>query len=87
MSLLDPRPRIDPAAAARIREWARRRWRLPVDAGVTVTELRCSEPGCPPLETVIVVAPRPGETFQRKVHKPAADVTLEDLETLEEPHP
>jgi hypothetical protein len=85
MSLLDPRPRIDPAAAARIREWARRLWRLPVDAGVTVTELRCSEPGCPPLETVIVVAPRPGETFQRKVHKPAAEVTLADLDTLEEP--
>jgi hypothetical protein len=36
---------------------------------------------------VIVVAPRPGETFQRKVHKPAAEVTLEDIETLEEPHP
>lgn len=80
MSLLDPRPRTDPAAVARIRAWARELWDVPEGGSVTVTELRCTEPGCPPLETVVLVAPRPGETFQRKVHKPAADVTRLDLQ-------
>lgn len=85
MSLLEPRPRTDRAAVARIRTWAKELWRLPQDAAITVTELRCSEPGCPPLETVVVVAPRPGETFQRKVHKPAGQVTRDDLAGATEP--
>lgn len=80
MSFLEPRSRIDSATAGRIRDWARQRWEVPVDGSVTVTELRCSEPDCPPLETVVIVSPRPGETFQRKVHKPAAELTYVDLE-------
>lgn len=80
MTLLDPRPRTDPAAIARLKAWARELWDVPPDGSVTVAELRCAEPGCPPLETVVVVSPRPGETFQRKVHRPAAEVTRADLE-------
>ena len=86
MSLLEPRPRTDQAAAARIRALAIELWTLPPDAAVAVTEMRCTEPGCPPLETVVVVAPRAGETFQRKFHKPAAQVTREDLQAGRDDH-
>lgn len=73
MSLLGPRSRTDPDATRRIKAWARERWGD--DIGVTVSELRCTEPGCPPLETVVVIAPADGPTFQLKVHAPAAAVT------------
>jgi len=85
MSLFDPRPRADPAAVARLKAWARELWDVPPDGSVTVTELRCSEPGCPPLETVVVISPRAGETFQRKVHRPAAEVTRADLDQRDRP--
>ncbi|MGE0400286.1 MAG: hypothetical protein AB7T06_26465 [Kofleriaceae bacterium] len=47
---------------------------------VTVNELQCSEPGCPPIETVIGVL-APGANRQFKVHKPLMDVTDHDLQS------
>jgi hypothetical protein len=70
----------DRAARVRsIKEWARDLLRLSEDATLMVTELHCSEPGCPPLETVIAVLST-GETTQLKIHKPIEDVTRADIE-------
>ena len=54
-----------------------------------VTELRCSEPGCPPLETVVVLLGPAGPPRQSKIHKPMAEVTIDDLIGLAAPadHP
>jgi hypothetical protein len=46
VSLLEPPPRTDPDALARIRGWAHELWNLPDEATVIVSELRCAEPGC-----------------------------------------
>ncbi|MEM7094264.1 MAG: hypothetical protein AAF567_14775 [Actinomycetota bacterium] len=43
-----------------------------------VTELECSEPGCPPIETVIALL-REGEQVQHKIHKPIAEVSEADV--------
>ena len=47
--------RPDPRAVADVKRWAAEVFRLPESASVLVTELRCGEPGCPPLETVIAI--------------------------------
>jgi hypothetical protein len=51
------------------------------DVTVLVTELACSEPGCPPVETVIALLSADGNA-QYKVHKPVADVTVEDVRSV-----
>jgi hypothetical protein len=84
--LLGPKPKIDPDALARIRGWAHTLWALAGDASVVVSELRCSEPGCPPVETVVLVARQAGETFQIKLAMPAADVTFTDLQGAADAH-
>lgn len=78
MNLLDPKPRIAPDVTRRLKSWARERWGDNIE--VTVAELRCTEPGCPPLETVLVISPPGSPTFQHKVHRAAADVTRTDLD-------
>jgi hypothetical protein len=80
MSLLGPRPRTDPAVARRIRAWAREVFALAPESAVTVKELRCAEPDCPDVETVVIVSPPWGPTFQRKFAMPAADVTRTHLQ-------
>jgi hypothetical protein len=80
VSLLEPPPRTDPDALARIRGWAHELWNLPDEATVIVSELRCAEPGCPPIETVVLVSRKAGDTFQIKLAKPAAAVTATDLQ-------
>ncbi len=48
------------------------------DVTVLVTELECTEPGCPPIETVIALL-RAGENVQYRIHKPVAEVTVYDV--------
>ncbi|MEM9135475.1 MAG: hypothetical protein AAF962_26460 [Actinomycetota bacterium] len=71
-------PRRDPEAVARVRAWVR--GEIDDDeTTVLVTELACTEPGCPPLETVIGLLGADGQV-QHKLHKPLAEVTQADVE-------
>lgn len=67
----------DPQAVERIRGWVRSEVDDD-DTTVLVTELECSEPGCPPIETVIALL-REGEQVQHKIHKPIAEVSEADV--------
>jgi hypothetical protein len=44
---------------------------------ISISQLQCHEPGCPPLETVIAVMTQPPQTF--KVHAAAGEITRPDL--------
>jgi len=69
---------VDPEVIARVREWVRERFKLSDDATIMVSEITCSLPGCPPLETV--VAFWENETRHHfKIFKPLAEVTSDNL--------
>lgn len=68
------------AALRRIRDWVRENFRLAEEDVVSVNEVDCQLPGCPPLETVIVFWTGDGANRHHyKVFKKAADVAIEDL--------
>jgi hypothetical protein len=67
--------------AAKIKRWVSALCDVGEDATVMVTELRCSEPGCPPLETVIAIL-SDGGNRQYKLHKPIAEVVGADVRVL-----
>lgn len=69
------------AAVGRVKRWVEEIRGLADGESVLVAELRCSEPGCPPVETSISVLGGEG-TRQGKVHRPVAEVTREDVERL-----
>lgn len=65
-------------ALNRIRAWTR--------AGLTegeptmsVTELACAEPGCPPRETVVLVMCADAVVWKLRIHKRMTDVTNDDV--------
>jgi nitrate reductase delta subunit len=71
----------DPArhlSIANIREWARQRFSLGDDDTITVTEIECAAPGCPPLETIIVFWVGPLR-HHVKIFKPVTAVTIDDF--------
>ena len=74
--------KADPKRIAEVKEWVAEVFRLGADVSVLVTELRCTEPGCPPLETVIAVLDQPGQPRQYKIHKPLTEVTQQDVARL-----
>jgi hypothetical protein len=49
---------------------------------ILVTELKCTEPGCPPIETVIALLPDPKSGTKKrqfKIHKTISGVTEEEV--------
>jgi hypothetical protein len=66
------------AAADRVRDWARARFALTDDETVMVSEVACSVPGCPPIETHLVFWTAAGR-HHFKIFKPLADVVEDDL--------
>jgi hypothetical protein len=64
--------------AERVAAWTRERFELPPGAAVSVSEIACGVPGCPPRETVVLFWI--GEQgYQFKLFKPMAEVTAVDL--------
>ena len=80
--LFGERRKPDVRSVAAIRGWTQELFALDVDTTVMVTELQCTEPGCPPVETVIAILERPGQPRQHKVFKPMAEVTRDDVARL-----
>ena len=65
-------------ALEQIAGWTRARFSLPAETVVLVSEMACSQPGCPPLETVVVFWE--GENrYQFKFFKIAEAVGEDDL--------
>ncbi|MDX2033781.1 MAG: hypothetical protein SF339_24105 [Blastocatellia bacterium] len=77
--LLGQRTRNDPQVIGRVRGWVTARFGLAEEVSVMVTELRCAEEGCPPIETVIAILDTPGQPRQYKVYKPMAEITADDI--------
>jgi hypothetical protein len=74
-----------PQSAARNREvkrWVEELFELGPEAVVMVSELACTEPGCPPRETVIAILRGPGDMAQHKLHLAMAEITRADVERL-----
>lgn len=82
LSFFDARPKQNPEQTARIKAWVAAQFALSDDVTVMVTELRCTEPGCPPLETVIALLPPSGGQQQFKIHKGVGDITHDDIAEL-----
>lgn len=47
---------------------------------VSISQLQCSEPDCPPIETVIAVMTNPAQQY--KIHKPVAEINQADISKL-----
>jgi nitrate reductase molybdenum cofactor assembly chaperone NarJ/NarW len=66
------------AEQERVRTWTREHFNLGEGETIMVSELPCSDPGCPPVETHLVFW-TPAGRHQFKVFKPLAEVVPDDL--------
>lgn len=79
IDLDDETPKTDPETLRRLKTWVANACSLDASVTVMITELRCLEPGCPPLETVIAIMVGPGDRWQHKLHKSAAEVSWAEV--------
>ena len=62
------------AYASAIKAWVRQALGLDQEVVISVNEIACARPGCPPRETVVLVL-RAGSPVRLNIHKAVADVT------------
>ena len=84
MQNLFNRIRPDRDAVRRIKELISEGFGLPETTTLAVAELRCHEPGCPLIETVITAPHTDGSVQDWRIVKPINDITSEDVESLTE---
>jgi hypothetical protein len=73
------RPAPNPEAMRRVKHWIREELRLPPDTAFAVNEIVCTDPGCPGIETVILVMAPGVKTRAYKVQKALDEVTEQDI--------
>ena len=78
------RKRPDPVAVQIIKSWAAEYLRLPGNARLSISELYCLEPECPPVETVITARTTDGLAKDWRIAKSINDVKAIDVKGLVE---
>ena len=81
-NILSPDTQTGAGYTRRIKQWVKETWELSQTSTVMVSELQCSEPGCPPRETIIAVFAAGEVSQQFKLHKAICDVTAQDIRAL-----
>ena len=71
------RPKSNLAALQQIKTWVYDLLKLDPDIAISVSQLQCKEPGCPPIETVINILSQPAQQY--KIHKALDDIEQVDL--------
>jgi hypothetical protein len=72
----------DRSLQGQIKEWVRDRFALPAEASVLVAEIRCDQPGCAPVETIVAILHADGRREQWKSMRPMKEVKKEDVRHL-----
>ncbi|MCZ7495084.1 hypothetical protein G6M16_023545 [Agrobacterium tumefaciens] len=62
-----------------LKQWSRDLLHLHPEDIITVSELSCALPDCPPRETVIVILSASGTSRQLSIHKPLLAVDHDDI--------
>lgn len=83
MSGMFDRTRPDAEAVRRVKALVAAHAGLPESITLTVAELRCHEPNCPPIETVIAARGQNGHAKDWRIAKPISDITAEDVALLD----
>jgi hypothetical protein len=72
-------PKSDKQAVDRVKDLARAALRVSPDTAFAVNEIACTDPGCPGIETVILVMEPGQKTRALKVAKPLDEVMEQDI--------
>ncbi|MUL36928.1 hypothetical protein [Gloeocapsopsis dulcis] len=71
------KPKADPTKVRQLKTWIYELLSLEPEIAVSISQLQCKEPGCPPVETAITILTDPAQQY--KIHKAIGDIGQADL--------
>ena len=63
-----------------IKDWTHQILDIDSEILISINQLQCHEPNCPPVETVIVIMTSPPQQY--KIHKPLSEIAKLDIEQI-----
>jgi len=63
-----------------IKQWIYQALQIDDEISISLSQLQCTEPGCPPVETVINLMTNPVQQY--KIHKSIAEIEYTDINLL-----
>ena len=76
------RKKPDPNIIRDLKQLVLKKFNLPESTILSIAELSCHEPGCPPSETVITAREADGRVTNWRIHKPINEVQKVDINNL-----
>lgn len=73
-------PKGTSAQVKQVKQWLYQVLELNDEIPVSLSQLTCNEPNCPPIETVISVMTYPVQQY--KIHKSIAEITYADIHQI-----
>ena len=73
-------PKVNSAKLQQLKDWAYQELEIDPAISISISQLQCHEPDCPPIETVIAVMTNPPRQY--KIHKSASQITETDVKQL-----
>lgn len=74
------KPKADPEKVQQLKTLIYEILKIDSEIPVSISQLQCSEPDCPPIETVIAVMTNPAQQY--KIHKSVAEINQTDISKL-----
>ncbi|MGQ9873534.1 hypothetical protein, partial [Leptodesmis sp.] len=71
------KPKANPDKVRDIKNWVYRILNVNPDIPISISQLTCKEPGCPPIETVIAIMTQPVKQY--KIHKAVDEIDELDI--------
>jgi hypothetical protein len=65
-----------------VKQWIYQALQIDEQISISLSQLQCTEPGCPPIETVINVMTNPVQQY--KIHKSIAEIEYTDISLFEQ---
>ena len=72
--------KADPAKVKQVKTWIAEILNLDYQVTISLNQLTCHEPDCPPVETAIVIMENPPKQY--KIHKSIAEIQQLDIDRL-----
>ena len=70
----------NPEKIAQVKTWIYKALQLDADTTLSIGQLSCTEPNCPPIETVVAIMSKPPQQY--KIHKAISDIERQDILNL-----
>ncbi|MBE9042981.1 hypothetical protein IQ255_00925 [Pleurocapsales cyanobacterium LEGE 10410] len=72
--------KIDLKKLKQIKAWVYQILDLDLEIQISINQLQCHEPNCPPVETVIAIMTSPPKQY--KIHQPVSQITEADINQI-----